>query len=490
VARSVATGVSLLLLVCTRAHTAELHVPRDYPTIQAAIDASVNGDHVVVAPGVYKEAIDFNYRVIIVRSTEGPGQTVIDATGRKTSAVRAVGEIGAVMEGFTITGGIGTMVNGQRVGGGAFVSSATLRLTDCVVAGNTAARGAGAYYDVGCVATIQRCVFEELSAASGSSLFCLGDTHISDTVFRNNNDGTPEDDGSVMRFDNNITLILQRCQFIDNDASSGQPIDLRGSSATVADCEFKRNTGYLGGAMAMGGSTATFINCVFVDNRAVQGGAVNLNYNGASATFTRCTFQGNRAMPLPGYPGQALGGAILGMHDSGAATFDNCVFRDNFAETSGGAIYSATGESVSITHSTFAGNRAGANGGAVRRHNGPITIIGSTFASNVADASGGAIYLSKSTAGLEDTFLCDSQPNHITVADGSTWTNLGGVVMQKHCTVPGDITGDGSVSAADLIEVILAWGACPAPPATCPADVNGSGNVDVDDLIAVILNWG
>jgi hypothetical protein len=56
--------------------------------------------------------------------------------------------------------------------------------------------------------------------------------------------------------------------------------------------------------------------------------------------------------------------------------------------------------------------------------------------------------------------------------------------------VLGDANGDGVVDADDLVEVILTWGACPAPPAGCPADFNGTGFVDSDDLVIVILNWG
>jgi hypothetical protein len=56
--------------------------------------------------------------------------------------------------------------------------------------------------------------------------------------------------------------------------------------------------------------------------------------------------------------------------------------------------------------------------------------------------------------------------------------------------LPGDTTFDGFVNADDVTAVILAWGPCPAPPATCPADVDGSGTVDADDLVAVVLNWG
>jgi hypothetical protein len=55
--------------------------------------------------------------------------------------------------------------------------------------------------------------------------------------------------------------------------------------------------------------------------------------------------------------------------------------------------------------------------------------------------------------------------------------------------VIGDANGDGQVNVDDLITVILAWGACPAPPQPCEADVNHDGTVDVDDLIMVILNW-
>jgi hypothetical protein len=66
--------------------------------------------------------------------------------------------------------------------------------------------------------------------------------------------------------------------------------------------------------------------------------------------------------------------------------------------------------------------------------------------------------------------------------------------MNQSCAAPvvGDVTGDGLVNADDLIAVILAWGACPPPPATCPADVapaGGDGEVNADDLTVVILNW-
>jgi hypothetical protein len=59
----------------------------------------------------------------------------------------------------------------------------------------------------------------------------------------------------------------------------------------------------------------------------------------------------------------------------------------------------------------------------------------------------------------------------------------------------GDVNFDGIVNVTDLLAVIGAWGACPAPcPPRCPADVApaaaGDCTVNVTDLLMVIGNWG
>src|SRR5690348_13679582 len=70
------------LLACARvAHAGTtILVPPDYPTIQQAIVASVDGDTVLVAPGTYFEQLDFLNRQITVQSTDGPVVTTIDAS--------------------------------------------------------------------------------------------------------------------------------------------------------------------------------------------------------------------------------------------------------------------------------------------------------------------------------------------------------------------------------------------------------------------------
>ena len=56
-----------------------------------------------------------------------------------------------------------------------------------------------------------------------------------------------------------------------------------------------------------------------------------------------------------------------------------------------------------------------------------------------------------------------------------------------HAQCPADVTGDGTVGTADLVDVMLAWGPCAAQ---CPADLDASGTVDTEDLVQVLIGWG
>jgi len=66
-------------------NAATIHVPADQPTIQAGIDATVNGDTVLVADGTYtgdgNRDIDFGGKSIVLKSENGSVLTVIDCEG-------------------------------------------------------------------------------------------------------------------------------------------------------------------------------------------------------------------------------------------------------------------------------------------------------------------------------------------------------------------------------------------------------------------------
>ncbi|HEV2355066.1 MAG TPA: hypothetical protein VGR89_12540, partial [Puia sp.] len=61
-----------------------IHVPADQPTIQAGINAASNGDTVLVAPGTYKESINFSKKAITLMSSGGPSVTIIDGSNNGT----------------------------------------------------------------------------------------------------------------------------------------------------------------------------------------------------------------------------------------------------------------------------------------------------------------------------------------------------------------------------------------------------------------------
>ncbi len=120
-----------------------IHVPADKPTIQAAIDAAVNGDTVLVADGTYLENIDFKGKAIIVKSVNGAATTIIDGGGLD-SVVRFAAQEGpsSVLNGFTVQNGLAGSNSGY-LGGGILVNSSSPTITNNTITGNVGCDGLG-----------------------------------------------------------------------------------------------------------------------------------------------------------------------------------------------------------------------------------------------------------------------------------------------------------------------------------------------------------
>jgi hypothetical protein len=85
-----------------------IRVPADYPTIQAAINAAsvLTNDTILVSPGIYNEAVNFNGKAVSLISADGPIETLIKPPAGLSAITFSNGETSnSVVSGFTITNG-------------------------------------------------------------------------------------------------------------------------------------------------------------------------------------------------------------------------------------------------------------------------------------------------------------------------------------------------------------------------------------------------
>jgi plastocyanin len=80
-----------------------LLVPEDYPTIQAAVDATGPGDLVLVGEGVYREAVEITTPGVVLRGVDR-NEVIIDAEFQHENVVEGYAD-GVVVENLTVRNG-------------------------------------------------------------------------------------------------------------------------------------------------------------------------------------------------------------------------------------------------------------------------------------------------------------------------------------------------------------------------------------------------
>jgi hypothetical protein len=154
-----------------------LFVPGNFPTIQMAIDASIDGDTVFVSPGTYYENINFNGRNIVLTSTDPEDSNVVASTiidgGGNGSVVTFSGTETSfcLLQGFTVKGGV--PVTALRYGGGVCGNHTHATISCCTITDNLV----DAYYTSyggglsQCDGLISNCSITHNQAMSGGGLY-------------------------------------------------------------------------------------------------------------------------------------------------------------------------------------------------------------------------------------------------------------------------------------------------------------------------------
>jgi hypothetical protein len=461
-------------LVSPLASAADLFVPRQYPAIQAAIDAAATGDTILVAPGVYSEAISVVGKSLALIGVEGPEVTIIDA-GAMNKPVVNLASAGGALQGFTLRHSRGgSIARGMRI------FNSFLQISSCVITGNHPGGGGGGAWQTGSTVTWTDCAFIGNTAKTiGGGLLTdgFGSTTLAQCTFAQN-ESLPTGDfstggGAVVR-----NAAFHECAFLGNTAAAtdagfnggGGAVQVT-LAATFTDCTF---TGNVGGAIRWTGGAGlppiTIDRCTFTNNSGIWGGGA-LQLHNAAAVVIDSQFQFNSA--------DNEGGAINANADS-HLTLQKCLFKANQARQAGAV--AVFGE-ADIDSCAFESNVAEQVIGAVGFYSFDGILSGSVkncvIAGNIAGGICGGLAVLVQGVTVQNTTVCDNIPDNVLGIEIDPAGN-------EFCEAPliADLNGDATVDGADLGIILGLWGEM-----TPIGDLDNDGVITNLDRYYLIQSW-
>lgn len=258
------------------------------------------------------------------------------------------------------------IVNGYASLGGGIYNQGEVTLDACTISGNRALNSGGGIYNEGTL-TINNTGFynNTTDTANGGGLYIhQGQVEITGGVFQEN--VAAYSGGAIYNRD-------------------GYPAS--GGDLTITDTDFLMNTAFggSGGAIYNDGSLISD-HVLFALNTAEDNGGAVYNEAGGLHRVTNCAFNFNYATFRSG------GGIYIENSRMGSWVRDS-TFWHNTAGEDGGA-FSVLEGTAGFTRVVFKDNQAGRNGGAGKNVAGLVYLLQDTLDSNDADQHGGGFYSS------------------------------------------------------------------------------------------------
>ena len=370
-----------------------------FDAIQEAIDASYDGNTVIVRDGRYSGPgnvnVSFLGKAITVQSLNGPAACTIDCGGAATAAVaRAFMFIGgesryAVLSGFTITGGY------AEIGGGILCSGSSPVIRGNCISGCSARYGGGIYCNGGSPLIDGNTISSCSAVSSGGGLYAFSSSvAMTDNTITNN---TTTGDGGGVGLSECFWLEITRCSITSNNSTHN------GGGAYFRKCR-----------------GMTFSDSTISHNASTDGAGVYL-YDDRYPVLSGNTIVGNEAT--------GTGGGIGG-DSNGYLTVEGSHISGNSAAFGGGIyIYSM---SLLAANNLVEGNVATEEGGGIRACD-SAQILGNRITGNRAKTGGGVMY---------GSLIAN------TIVDGNTATSAGGGgcdgSVWHNDTIVGNTAGSGS----------------------------------------------
>jgi len=359
---------ALSMLICTGIPGQRFKmVPKDFPTIQSAINSCIGGEMIMVSPGEYNELLTIHDKTMSIIAEDFAYErrdqlhrTVINAGG-KGSAISVFGKLGTsvTLAGFTIKGGKGTEIDvwpGEMFfesnGGGVLLSGPTLNLRHCRFVNDSAESGGGVAVIAGAL-EMDSVFFDSCYAKNHGGALNLYSGSVNAKGCRFLSNASVADGGAVNASYSSGNVSFSNSEFISNlSAGQGGAISCRGSNLMIHQCRFGSNRSVTGGAIYLGtsGKNLSILrrSLFFANEASENGGAMYLNNSAEDSSvieIRHCNFLGNKA---------ASGGGLY--LEFGHMRIANSIFsgnsgRDIFTSSSYGGY---TGfDAIQILHNCF-----------------------------------------------------------------------------------------------------------------------------------------